>query len=292
MTDPRHPERRHLDSVSRRWLLYVGGGVGLAALLDACTSQQAAKPATATPAMTTRPSSGATAMATTEATAPPSPSSVATSSAMLCREAWGARPARPGGTPQVPNRMTVHHSAVVLGANSNAPARIRADQRYHQDSKGWIDIAYHVGVDRNGNIYELRDPGLVGDTATTYDPTGHFLVLCEGDYDQETVTEEMLNGVARACAWAAQRYSISVDTLAGHRGFRSDIMPRCKPLRPHRIWRHRESHPELGRHRRRRPAARVWARSDCTSRRNRGGQLTHSRQCGGAAGHEVAELRK
>lgn len=147
------------------------------------------------------------------------------SAPMLCREAWGARPARPGGTPQVPNRMTIHHSAVVLGANSNAPARIRADQRYHQDSKGWIDIAYHVGVDRNGNIYELRDAGLVGDTATTYDPTGHFLVLCEGDYDQETVTEDMLNGVARACAWAAQRYSISPDRVAGHRDFAATSCP-------------------------------------------------------------------
>ncbi len=112
--------------------------------------------------------------------------------------------------------MTIHHSAVVLGANSNAPARIRADQRYHQDSKGWIDIAYHMGVDRNGNIYELRNPELVGDTATTYDPT---------DYDQETVTEEMLNGVARACAWAAQRYSISPDRLAGHRDFAATSCP-------------------------------------------------------------------
>ena len=225
-------ERRQQDSVSRRWLLQAGGGVGLAALINACTGQQSSKAASETPAKmspslaaTTSPSSSATAMATTEATAPPSPSAVSTSPAMLCRDAWGARPARPGGTPQVPNRMTIHHSAVVLGVNSNAPGRIRADQRYHQDSKGWIDIAYHVGVDRNGNIYELRDPGLVGDTATTYDPTGHFLVLCEGDYDQETVTEDMLNGVARACAWAAQRYSISPDRVAGHRDFAATSCP-------------------------------------------------------------------
>jgi hypothetical protein len=84
VTDSRHPERRHLDYVSRRWLLHVGSDVGLAA--------------------TASPSSSATAMATTEATAPLAPSWVATSSAMLCREAWGARPARPGGTPQIPNR--------------------------------------------------------------------------------------------------------------------------------------------------------------------------------------------
>jgi N-acetylmuramoyl-L-alanine amidase len=143
----------------------------------------------------------------------------------LCREAWGARPPRPGGTPQIPRRITIHHTAVILGDNSNAPGRIREDQRYHQDSKGWIDIAYHIGVDRNGNIYELRNPELVGDTATTYDPSGHFLVVCEGNFDEEEVTDELLNGTALVCAWAAQRFSISPDTLAGHRDFAATSCP-------------------------------------------------------------------
>ncbi|MDT5172333.1 MAG: hypothetical protein QOD02_5714, partial [Mycobacterium sp.] len=41
--------------------------------------------------------------------------------------------------------MTLHHEAVVLGDNRNAPGRLRQDQRYHQDKLGWIDIAYHLG---------------------------------------------------------------------------------------------------------------------------------------------------
>jgi hypothetical protein len=106
---------------------------------------------------------------------------------------------------------------VVLGDNSNAPARLQQHQRYHQDSQGWIDIAYHLSVDRNGNIYQLRDPRLVGDTATDYDPTGHFLVVCEGDFDKEQVTEAQLAGAALAFAWAAQEYGIATDTLTGHR---------------------------------------------------------------------------
>lgn len=142
--------------------------------------------------------------------APPSPS-------VLCRSAWGAKPPRPGGTPHTPVRMTIHHTAVALGDNSNAPARLRQHQHYHQDTHGWIDIAYHLSVDRHGNIYELRKPELVGDTATNYDPTGHFLVVCEGNFDEEAVTEEQLNGAALAFAWAAQRFDIPTDTLAGHR---------------------------------------------------------------------------
>lgn len=149
--------------------------------------------------------------------APSAAAAPSRSGAVLCRDAWGAAPARAGGTPHTPNRLTIHHTEVVLGDNANAPARLRQHQRYHQDSQGWIDIAYHLSVDRNGNIYQLRNPGLVGDTATNYDPTGHFLVVCEGDFDTEPVTEKQLDGAALAFAWAAQQYGISTDTLTGHR---------------------------------------------------------------------------
>jgi len=121
--------------------------------------------------------------------------------------------------------MTLHHEAVVLGDNRNAPGRFRQDQRYHQDQLGWIDIAYHVGVDRNGNIYELRSPTIAGDTATDYNTTGHFLVLCEGDFDQEVVSEAQIHGAALAFAWAVQNFSIATDTLAGHRDLAQTSCP-------------------------------------------------------------------
>jgi hypothetical protein len=151
--------------------------------------------------------------------APTAPIPIAASAVLLCRDAWGARPARPGGRRHTIAQMTIHHTAVVLGDNRNAPTRLRQHQQFHQDSRGWIDIAYHVGVDREGNIYELRTPELAGDTATNYDPAGHFLVLCEGDFDQEPISEAQLNSAALAFAWAAQTFHVSSDTMAGHRDF-------------------------------------------------------------------------
>jgi hypothetical protein len=151
--------------------------------------------------------------------APPATSAAPAAREVLCRSAWGAAKARPGGRPHTPNRMTVHHTEVVLGDNADAPARLRQHQSYHQNTHGWTDIAYHFSVDRNGNIYELRSPDLVGDTATDYDPTGHFLVVCEGDFDKEAASEAQLSGAALIFAWAATRFGISPDTLAGHRDF-------------------------------------------------------------------------
>ncbi len=200
--------------VSRRQLLHFAGGAGLASTLAACSD---------------RPLAGAspdpTSTATPEATAIPPPGPTATSAEFLCRDAWGAQPARPGGRLHTITRMTLHHEAVVLGDNRNAPARFRQDQHYHQDQLGWIDIAYHVGVDRNGNIYELRSTKIAGDTATDYDTTGHFLVLCEGDFDQEVVSEAQLRGAALAFAWAAQNFNVATDTLAGHRDLAQTSCP-------------------------------------------------------------------
>ena len=154
------------DPISRRQLLRLAGSVGVASLMSACVSD-------------TRTTS-------TRLTA-------STAAQLICRDAWGARPPRPGGKRHTITRMTLHHEAVVLGDNRNAPERLRKDQRYHQDQHGWIDIAYHVGVDRNGNLYELRSTEIAGDTATDYDTTGHFLVLCEVDFYEEAVSEAQLH---------------------------------------------------------------------------------------------------
>src|SRR6201987_512369 len=226
---PDQPDERP-EFVSSRQLLWLAGSIGLASTVGACASKPRVDsvPASAT-GPTPAPNRAAT--GTTDpsplsgptAPAPKAPS--VTSAQLLCRDAWGPRPARAGGKPHSMTRMTLHHEAVVLGDNRNAPGHLRPDQRYHQDQKGWIDIAYHVGVDRNGNIYELRSTDIAGDTATDYDTTGHFLVLCLGDFDQEAVSEAQLHGTALAFAWAAQNFRIATSTLAGHRDLAATSCP-------------------------------------------------------------------
>jgi hypothetical protein len=231
------PDRRdeRPGFVSRRQLLRLAGSVGLASAVSGCSSKPRMD---SVPASATGPRPPSSNLAATEATdaslttsplsGPTAPAPTApsiTSAQLLCRESWGAQSARPGGRRHTITRMTLHHEAVVLGDNRNAPGRLRQDQRYHQDQLGWIDIAYHVGVDRNGNIYELRSTEIAGDTATNYDTTGHFLVLCEGDFDQEVVSEAQLHGAALAFAWAAQNFRVATSTLAGHRDLAQTSCP-------------------------------------------------------------------
>ena len=169
--------------ISRRRLLHLAGAAGVVGVVGASGQARATPPASA---------------------------------ALLCRDSWGARPPLPGGRPHTITRMTIHHTEVALGDNSIITSRLRQHQRYHQIDRGWVDIAYHVGVDRDGNIFELRRTAIAGDTATNYDTTGHFLVVCEGDFNVEPISEAQLNGAALAFAWATQEFGITSATLASH----------------------------------------------------------------------------
>lgn len=218
-------------ALNRRQLLGLAGTVSLATALGACSQQGEAtgSPSSVNPSTPT-PGPSSDAASTVPLEPPPTAAEVpgaplAVTAPIICRDAWGAQPALPGGIPHTLTRMTIHHTAVVLGDNRNAPARLRQHQSLHQNERGWIDIAYHVSVDRNGNIYELRDPLIKGDTATEYDTTGHFLVLCEGNFDEETVTPEQLHGAAMAFAWAASTYAIDSNVIEAHRDYAATACP-------------------------------------------------------------------
>jgi len=135
------------------------------------------------------------------------------------RAGWGAAPADAGMAEHAIGRLTIHHTGVALEENRLAPGRLRAHQAFHQNDRGWPDLAYHFAIDRNGNIYEGRSPAFRGDTATNYNPTGHFLVVVEGNFDVEPTTETQLGSLRHLLAWAAGHYAVGVDSIKSHRDY-------------------------------------------------------------------------
>jgi hypothetical protein len=137
--------------------------------------------------------------------------------AALCRDAWGAQPVAGQLTTHVPVRLTVHHTASVLSSDAAAPGYVRDHQAFHQIEKGWPDIAYHFVIDAAGVVYQGRPVGAAGDTGTDYDPTGHFLVACEGDFSRHGVPDAQRAALVDLMAWAAVTHDIDPATLTGHR---------------------------------------------------------------------------
>jgi hypothetical protein len=85
------------------------------------------------------------------------------------------------------------------------------------DDRGWVDLAYHFLVDANGHVYEGRPVTAVGDTATSYDPTGHFLVCAEGDFNRQSIPGAQVAAVADVLAWGASQFGVDPSTIRGHR---------------------------------------------------------------------------
>jgi hypothetical protein len=143
---------------------------------------------------------------------------------VICRSAWGAVDPVAEMQPHRIERLTLHHTAVELADNTDAPARTRQHQRFHQDS-GFSDLAYHFMVDLEGNVLEGRSTEFAGETFTEYDPTGHLLVCCEGNFDLQSPTEAQIDAVALVFAWGCLEFGVDPGTLAGHRAYASTTCP-------------------------------------------------------------------
>ena len=195
----------------------------------AATSTTTAPPSTSTSSTTTTTTTSAPASATTSTTVSPLSDSTSQFAAfvtvagelpVLCKAAWGANPNLGEFTSHTIERFTVHHTAAVLSSASRAPARARQHQKFHL-GKGWPDLAYHFLVDSLGNVYEGRPISAVGDTATSYDPTGHFLIAAEGNFDEQGIPVAQIAAMAELLAWAAVTYGVDPSAVRGHKDWTS-----------------------------------------------------------------------
>lgn len=85
---------------------------------------------------------------------------------MIEREQWGARPS----TRTLVRRSLWDVGFQVVHWSATAPPRkhhscdrtVRAIQAFHQDTRGWADIAYHRLVCPHGRVYEGRPIETIG----------------------------------------------------------------------------------------------------------------------------------
>lgn len=206
----------------RRAFLRLLGGLGvIGAAATGCrlaggpsratppAAQPTVTPPTTNPPPPVAPSSTTTSSTTT--TAPPEPLVVD----VIPKTGWGAEESGAFRAHR-PVRLTYHHAASASSDPAGAVERILEYQRFHQN-QGWPDVAYHFLVDQAGRIYEGRPVDAAGDTFTSYDPTGHFLVCLDGNFDIDVPSDESIDALSQILAWAAQHFKIPPESLTGHR---------------------------------------------------------------------------
>lgn len=114
--------------------------------------------------------------------------------------------------------VTLHHtgSPEPLRPDEDPVAKLRGLQAWGARERNWWDVPYHYLLDLDGRIYEGRDHNFMGETNTTYDPGGHFLISVIGNYERQEPTQAQLGAIADLMAWAIREFDVPLDRLGGH----------------------------------------------------------------------------
>lgn len=123
--------------------------------------------------------------------------------------------------------VTLHHtgSREPLRPDEDPADRLRGLQEWGARDRNWWDVPYHMLIDLDGTIYEGRDWRYVGETNTTYDPRGHFLISVIGNYGRQEPTRAQIEAIADLMAWAVARFGVPIERIGGHYDYAGTSCP-------------------------------------------------------------------
>jgi hypothetical protein len=148
----------------------------------------------------------------------------------VSRSGWGAKAPLNRPTVLLASRVDTivfHYTAANADEQAehrNCAQRVRGVQTFHQNVRGWNDIAYNWLVCKHSYIYEGR--GIENKSAATGAHNGHTLAVCFlGD---DTVGRDDVTIAGRQALveirWIRQRRP-AISKYAGHRDFMSTSCP-------------------------------------------------------------------
>lgn len=107
---------------------------------------------------------------------------------IITRPEWGARAPKHRVGLTRSEGMFTHYTAGPRARNrSEGIARTQSVQRFHQDSRGWADIAYSFIIDDAGNIYQGRGWGVAGGHTAGWNSRSHAACVHLNANDEPTV---------------------------------------------------------------------------------------------------------
>jgi len=142
------------------------------------------------------------------------------------REAWDAAEPKPY-TSQVPSQITIHHEGEIFDPQKeSSEAHIKNIQTWGMgEARSWSDIPYHYLIDFDGNVFEGRNVFTAGETATEYNPEGHLLITCLGNFEEQKVSGKQLQALINLSTYCCKKYQIEPTTIKAHRDYTKTLCP-------------------------------------------------------------------
>ncbi len=144
----------------------------------------------------------------------------------ISRSEWNADEPKPYKN-QIPERITIHHEGTIFDPQKEtAASHIKKVQTWGMGKdRNWSDIPYHFIIDFDGNVFEGRNVFTAGETATEYNPNGHLLITCLGNFEEQELPQKQLEALINTIAFCCKKYQISPETIKGHKDFAQTLCP-------------------------------------------------------------------
>ena len=143
---------------------------------------------------------------------------------VISHSTWGTSPIHEKCRKHNIQQVSIHHSATLTINNQSVPRHLVSYQNHHM-KHGWMDIAYHFIIDLEGNIYQGRPIDCAGDTFTSYDPSGHLLIMIDGNYEEQKVSDKSWEYTEKLVNWALQEYHLTKKDVHYHKELASTLCP-------------------------------------------------------------------
>jgi hypothetical protein len=153
---------------------------------------------------------------------------------VMLRAEWGAADPVLPMVPHTIRQITVHHTATDQQPDRPLADKLHALQRFSQEEaslgdgrtkRAWADVPYHFYIAPDGTIAEARHVLFAGDTNTAYDPSGHALVVLEGNFEHEPVPPAQWASLVWLTRQLARQWDVPAAAVSGHRDHTATLCP-------------------------------------------------------------------
>ncbi len=139
---------------------------------------------------------------------------------LIRRAEWKALPPTANYTPHAPFYFTLHHTQAHYPRTlAESIAEMQFIQDFHQNGRGWIDIAYHFLIDPAGNIFEGRPIKALGAHVLSHNP-GNVGISIMGNYHppvHDVFTDSTRDSFVAVGRYLKDTYDVNVSSFYAHR---------------------------------------------------------------------------
>ncbi|WP_424492755.1 exo-beta-N-acetylmuramidase NamZ domain-containing protein [Salinimicrobium sp. GXAS 041] len=146
---------------------------------------------------------------------------------IITRKEWNAQPPKKEVIRHIPKYITIHHTGTNQNLTRTTAEKLKALQNFSYTEgvlgdgvtpkKPWPDVPYHFYIAADGTVAEGRELKYEGDSNTGYDLTGHALVVVEGNFEKEEISELQYENLKKIVLALAEKYKIAPENISGHK---------------------------------------------------------------------------